>query len=383
MCGGKCSRFGEDKSLLKYNGKEMILRVLITLKKVGIKKVVLIANQKNYKQIKKIVSGIFEDFYLIKNPPDSFRKGIECAKDFLDRNFLLTVGNQPSDTECLKKMISKFEKSGNWTVSLYNKIKSVEKQCASECNGLLLPGNDYVLQHPLIISKDIINYQKAENFSYKLETTIYNQLKKRNINSIIVKMPPEFDNKCMLENNLKFIDSIEDMNLLLLPGNSISNKEWIYKVFNFIKKEYDKGIVHKYNHWENGEGIINLNTEIESISNYFNEGHFIIFAKSVGCLVALKAMYEKKIFPVRCYFLGFPFNWAKKNGFDFDKWMSSLNIPVVFIQNNNDPFMKCDELKNYLKSLKISNYKIYESRGDTHDYDNLKEIKKIMEENNG
>jgi len=384
MCGGKCSRFGSDKSLLEYKGEKMISYVLKTLKECGIKRVVLIANQDNYNLIREQVIKIYKDFTLIKNNSKSFREGISHVENSLDENFLLVAGNQPLHKKTIKRILKTAEKTGKWVTSLYPKEISNEEVFVSLLADKLVWGDKYVLQHPLVISKEIIGLQKDENFSNKLERTIFNQLNSKDIYGILAEMPPEFDDSIMLERNKKFINSIRSMDLILLPGNSISNKEWTSKVEKELGNLFDSTKINFYEHWKTGEPAININKEVEKLSALPRENkEFLIFAKSAGCLVTLKALYENKIFPKKCFFVGFPYSWAKNMGFDFDIWFNSTKVPTVFIQNKEDPFMNSADLKKYLLESELQNYKIYEIEGNTHDYENLIRIKNIVEENNG
>lgn len=169
------------------------------------------------------------------------------------------------------------------------------------------------------------------------------------------------------------------MELILLGGNSVKNKEWIEEVENYLKEDFDSTHVHYYKHWETGEALIDINYEVNSLANYLsNKEDYVIFAKSAGCLVVVKGVYDGKISPSRCVFAGFPVAWAKENKFDLDNWLNEYSVKTSFVQNSHDPAIFVEDLRNYLDEMNFSNYKIIELEGDTHSYDDLEKPKEIV-----
>lgn len=62
------------------------------------------------------------------------------------------------------------------------------------------------LQHPYILTADIIPQQEAEGFTLNLEGTIGNLLPFMNLKGVPAPMPPEFDTWAMFEANKRYID---------------------------------------------------------------------------------------------------------------------------------------------------------------------------------
>ena len=60
-------------------------------------------------------------------------------------------------------------------------------------------------------------------------------------------------------------DSAIIMNLLLLAGNSQSNKEWIEQVRDTLTPHFLKTYIHYYKHWKTGDELIDLNYELEEV----------------------------------------------------------------------------------------------------------------------
>ena len=56
------------------------------------------------------------------------------------------------------------------------------------------------------------------------------------------------------------------MNLILLAGNSISNKQWVEELAASLAKLFAKTTVHYYDHWTTGIGEIDINKEVEMLS---------------------------------------------------------------------------------------------------------------------
>ena len=122
------------------------------------------------------------------------------------------------------------------------------------------------------------------------------------------------------------------MNLILLAGNSIDNREWIEEVESVLKPLFYSTQIQYYDHWQSGEELIDLDKEIKKLTETTkSKKQYIIFAKSAGGLITLKAIYQRKISPSRCIFVGIPINWAKKYGFDIAKWFKDFNIPLIII----------------------------------------------------
>ncbi len=205
---GKASRFGGiDKSLVKLMGKSTIEYLLISLRKIGITKPVFICNKKNKDNLEKIIKKYFKKYVLISNPPKRFREGIKHAEKYLDDWFLFVAGNHPIESKHFSSMIEKQKETGCWIVTLYNQKVSNENIFVAQNKNLkIIKGNSFIMQHPLIISKEILFHQKKEKFKLKMEKTIRNLIFERDVYGIFANFPPEFDNKNMFLQTKKYIE---------------------------------------------------------------------------------------------------------------------------------------------------------------------------------
>ena len=77
------------------------------------------------------------------------------------------------------------------------------------------------------------------------------------------------------------------MKIILLSGQSLSNKDWIEEVNKTLKvNSYDTEVMY-YSHWERGEGKADVEKETErliQLINSLSEDYFI-FAKSIGTVI--------------------------------------------------------------------------------------------------
>lgn len=170
------------------------------------------------------------------------------------------------------------------------------------------------------------------------------------------------------------------MNLLLLPGNSAQNEEWTIEVEQALSPIFSSTELQKYEHWDTGEKIIDIDKELERITSLVSEWkEYAVFAKSAGTLLATKGVLKKKIQPERCIFIGVPIHWARENNFDADTWFGNYSIPTLFIQKSHDPFFSFNELKEFLTEKRVTNHTLREVEGDSHHYEDINLLKTEIE----
>ena len=81
------------------------------------------------------------------------------------------------------------------------------------------------------------------------------------------------------------------MKIFLLPGQSISNKEWIEGVEKKSKEIFSETEVLYYEHWSLGGKDTNIALETEKLVKLVNSytDDYIVFTKSIGSLVFLNS----------------------------------------------------------------------------------------------
>lgn len=163
--------------------------------------------------------------------------------------------------------------------------------------------------------------------------------------------------------------------LLILPGNSPRNQAWGEAAAEFFSEQFDEIYLQLYNHWETGEAVIDVPDEldkiIETVGSIKEVDEWYICAKSVGSLVALIAVQEDIIQPIKCIFFGMPLDVAGEELFK-DDWsaLTDFSVPTLVFHNENDPVANFDFTKEKIKTLG-QDFIFKKLKGDNHDYLNF------------
>lgn len=166
------------------------------------------------------------------------------------------------------------------------------------------------------------------------------------------------------------------MQLVLLGGNSKLNKEWIEEVENTLKDLFDSTHIHYYKHWEEDNGSIDMDYELGKLSEYLkDQKNYVIFAKSVGSILTVKGVHEKKLNPTSNILVGLAHSWAKSQNYEIDSWLKISTVPTLFIQKTGDPAIPFQELTELVGEEKMMNVTLQEMDGDDHHYANVGELK--------
>lgn len=169
------------------------------------------------------------------------------------------------------------------------------------------------------------------------------------------------------------------MDLILLPGNSIENKEWIEDVECAVSSDFNTTHVQYYDHWEKGGKVIDLDVETGKLTKMTDSlGEYVIFAKSAGVILALKGIAEGKINPAKCIFAGTAVPFALRLGFDIKKWLGSCSVQSLFIQKEFDPAISFEDLTALLKTSGVKNYEVLKVSGSDHYYGDIVFLKKTV-----
>jgi hypothetical protein len=161
------------------------------------------------------------------------------------------------------------------------------------------------------------------------------------------------------------------MKLFILPGNSPQNKEWAEKLKEGLAEKVNEIYIQYYDHWQTGEEIINLERELEKLIKEINTQEYLLLGKSAGVLVILKGIFENKIKPKACIFLGTPIFWARALNFSIDEYLKNFQTHALFIQQSEDPAISANDFQDLLVNLKVRNYKFITIPGSDHSYDDF------------
>lgn len=130
--------------------------------------------------------------------------------------------------------------------------------------------------------------------------------------------------------------------LIIFPGNSIKNKAWGELMSGHFSSQFDSTFILSFDHWESGEANINFDREEEKIRQHIvtlpADTEIVLFAKSVGSLLAFLAINHGALMPTHCVFFGIPFNLAAEQLFK-ESWkpVDLFTIPAIAFHNVEDP----------------------------------------------
>lgn len=166
------------------------------------------------------------------------------------------------------------------------------------------------------------------------------------------------------------------MHLILLPGNSPANESWIEEVEAALKPYFEGTFVQKYRHWLTGSPYLDLDYELKVLAESVPLS-YAIFAKSAGVSLTIKGVFEKRIAPQKCVFVGSPFPLGRLEGLKESGWLEGYFIPSLFIQQEKDPVASYEEIKRILETLKVKNCQLVKIPGSSHHYADIEKLKKL------
>ncbi|MFP4402258.1 MAG: alpha/beta family hydrolase [Candidatus Nanoarchaeia archaeon] len=166
--------------------------------------------------------------------------------------------------------------------------------------------------------------------------------------------------------------------ILILGGNSIEHKEWIKTLKTEFNEFSDNFILHRYKHWYCEEEMIDFYFELEQMRKYDDYKHLIIIAKSVGAILAIKAIQNNILNPEKCVFMGFPLDWAYKNYLNIDSWSAYFSTPTLIFQNTKDPYCSFPKLQEYIECQEMQNIEFFTFENSTHNYINYEKMREVV-----
>lgn len=159
------------------------------------------------------------------------------------------------------------------------------------------------------------------------------------------------------------------MNLVMLSGNSLRNRDWIQVAERKLTVPFQKTYVQQYAHWINGDEWIDLPHEqlvlgaaVESLSPYG------IFAKSIGTVLSVQSIAAGLVQPKFLLLMGIPLDYIQEHYQDFATDLTAYGGPVIILQNNHDPVGDGTAVREYLGDLPDT-MSFVTTIGETHDYE--------------
>ncbi len=157
------------------------------------------------------------------------------------------------------------------------------------------------------------------------------------------------------------------MNALLLPGNNPAHEVWVEELKHTLKPYFHTINTQHYKHWRTGEAWANVSDELGvARSNTQNLSPYVIVAKSIGTVIALRGVAEEVLRPVRILLLGVPLENAISSG-DFVALLHEVSLPIDIIQNKDDPIASFAKVAALIDDT-MTHVTLKELPGTTHDY---------------
>ncbi|MFH1547383.1 MAG: hypothetical protein ABIC57_02765 [bacterium] len=179
------------------------------------------------------------------------------------------------------------------------------------------------------------------------------------------------------------------MNILLLPGISLGNEEWIDRFGAYCKGKFGEVIAIHYDHWVSGEQLADVEKETQkAIEEVEGWEDYVIVAKSIGCVVATKMLKKLKNQPKYVVMVGFPLSLVENKFNDILNLLNDVQTKLIFVQKLKDPACSFATLKVFLEKLNIKNYKAIEYVNpkepiDNHHYESYKKLVEIIKSESG
>lgn len=150
------------------------------------------------------------------------------------------------------------------------------------------------------------------------------------------------------------------MKTIILPGFSPKNAEWARQAKGKLTVHGLQTTVHKWDHWEGGS--FNPSYEVKKIIKEIGNQKVNILAKSVGTAIANQVIgvIPKQINKI--ILCGIP-------SVEIEKYANFSNFPgdkVIDFQNENDPWVKYEDVKKMLKAINPKITVIKKDRSDHH-----------------
>lgn len=171
------------------------------------------------------------------------------------------------------------------------------------------------------------------------------------------------------------------MRIILLPGQSISNKEWIENVGKKFQEKFTNTKISYYDHWEKGKEKADIELETKKFLDIVNSSdeEYILFAKSIGSIIFLSSLKDLKKKPKGVLIVGTAYNLGKKLNCDFADLQKYASCPVHVYQKEFDPAGFYDEVRNVNGgNVTVNKYECIGEEDNNHRYENYDYLLELL-----
>ena len=171
------------------------------------------------------------------------------------------------------------------------------------------------------------------------------------------------------------------MNLIILPGNSPEHERWLNEAANAFEPFFDEIHAVHYRHWQTGAPEVDESYEIEALRSLsMDMSDSVILAKSVGTVIATRAISEDILRPRNTVFLGLPIT-NSLFGTSLEEYGLQNIVPLTIVQNTNDPYGSFTDVRDFLTKIGATQVALIEAPGQTHDYEDYEQYSGLLLEN--
>ena len=173
------------------------------------------------------------------------------------------------------------------------------------------------------------------------------------------------------------------MKLVMLGGNSQSNRDWLYQVRQAVESMFEGTYVQEYEHWRSGGVWLDMPQELAILRDgrEWYGPDYGIFAKSIGAVLAADAIDQKMLQPRFLLLCGLPFGYIKQDYLQFAEVIANAGVPMTVMQNEFDPAGSASEVDEYLKDYLAgrSDCHFITTPGESHKYEDLELIRQQLQ----
>jgi hypothetical protein len=163
------------------------------------------------------------------------------------------------------------------------------------------------------------------------------------------------------------------MQLLMLSGNSLENKAWIYQAKEQFADLFESFYVQDYRHWQTGESWIDLTHELAVLRAAAPQfaAEYGVFAKSIGTVLAIQAIQQSIIKPKWLLFCGVPMDYVSHDYPQFAAAAAATQLPLTVIHNEHDKVGEAAAVAAYINPAFVGrqDFRFIKTPGDTHNYE--------------
>lgn len=175
------------------------------------------------------------------------------------------------------------------------------------------------------------------------------------------------------------------MDILLLPGNGRdSNKQWIQDVSNAVSESglFKNVRTIRYKHWQlpGDAEMEDVDYELAKVRQAVDDttlvgSEYVVFAKSAGSTLYLRALREGARRPLAAVLVGIPMISAHNPTYapvlgegGFPAVLRGYSIPTIIIQNETERFRRPEDLRASLAAWGVASCEVATGTDPVHTY---------------